>query len=161
MIPTYNNSYNIDSSLEDLAYYTPLKDNDYKRGDVVIAKVPDKDIIKRVIGLPNDKIEVKYDVDNYYVFVNGEKLIEDYILSQDDMIIEYRKFVDLFGEELIVPENSLFILGDNRGNSNDSTYYGCFQFSDILGRVDYSVRANEIPVLSLFVQLFLPIFYNN
>ena len=110
--------------------------------------------------MPGDKIEIKR-VNNkfYYVYVNDEKLIEDYIYSQEDMIVEYEKFTNLFGAQLIVPENSLFILGDNRGHSNDSTMYGCFDYSQILGRVDYSVKSSEIPIISLFIQLFLPIFY--
>ena len=161
MMPTYNPDYIENPEKEDIVYYTHLENNDYKRGDIIIAKASDeKDIIKRVIGLPGDLIEIKYDTDYYYVFVNGVKLEEDYILSQKDMAIEHDKFYHLFGWELVVPDNSLFILGDNRGNSNDSTFYGCFNYSDILGRVDYTVNAGDIPVVSLFIQLFLPKLYN-
>jgi signal peptidase I len=161
MMPTYNSDYIDHPEKEDIVYYTPVENNEYKRGDIVIAKASDdKDIIKRVIGLPGDLIEIKYDIDYYYVFINGVKLEEDYILSQKDMAIEHDKFYHLFDRELVVPDNCLFILGDNRGNSNDSTFYGCFNYSDILGRVDYTVKAGNIPLINLFVQLFLPKLYN-
>lgn len=162
MMPTFNSDYVDNPEKEDIVYYTPLENNDYQRGDIIIAKTYDnKDIIKRVIGLPGDVITIKIDYDYYYVFVNGVKLQEDYILSPYDMKITHDKFRDYYGKEMVVPDNSLFVLGDNRGNSNDSTFYGCFDFSDVLGRVDYTVDAEEIPIVSLFIQLFLPIFYNN
>lgn len=162
MMPTYNKNYLEAPTKYDIAYYTPVQYNEYKRGDIVIASTTKNSdpIIKRVIGLPGDKIEIRLNVDGlYYVYVNNVRLIEDYIYSQADMYVEYEKFSNLFGAQLIVPKDSLFILGDNRGHSNDSTYYGCFNYRDILGRVDYSVKSSEIPIISLFIQLFLPIFY--
>lgn len=161
MMPTFNENYKSNPKSEDIAYYTSV--TEFKRGDVVIANTGEKDIIKRVIGLPNEKVSIKLDSENeyYYVYINDVKLEEDYIFSREDMQTEYESFVKLFGEEVVVPENSLFILGDNRGYSLDSTHYGCFNYDQILGRVDYIVRADETPVWSLFIQLFLPILYEN
>jgi signal peptidase I len=160
MMPTFNPNYWENSKSEDIAYYTAV--TEYNRGDIIIVNTGEKDIIKRVIGLPNEKISIhKDETDAYYVYINDVKLEEDYIYSRDEMEIEYENFVKLFGEEVVVPENSVFILGDNRGHSLDSTYYGCFDYDKILGKVDYIVRANETPVWSLFIQLFLPILYEN
>ncbi|MGI6225722.1 MAG: signal peptidase I [Peptococcales bacterium] len=82
-----------------------------QRGDIIVFNPPvdindGKEYIKRVIGLPGDKIEIK----NGYVFVNEEKLLEDYI---------YEKAEYEFGP-IWVPEKSLFVLGDNRNDSYDS-----------------------------------------
>lgn len=158
MMPTFNANYWTDSTKEDIAYYTAT--DTFKRGDIVITDAGEKDIIKRVIGLPGERVSIKSDENKkYYVYINGEKLEEDYIYSRDDMVTEYDNFGKLFGEELTVKEGELFILGDNRGYSLDSTYYGCFKYEKIMGRVDYIVRADETPVWSLFIQLFLPILY--
>jgi signal peptidase I len=159
-MPTYNEGYMDNPYAEDLAYYTKPDDNIYNRGEIVIANVGEKDIIKRVVGLPNEKISIRLDYETYkyYVYINDVKLEEDYIYSRDDMIVEYESFIKLFGvEEITLQDNEYFLMGDNRGHSLDSTHYGVFTPDRILGRVDYSVKSNEIPFISLFIQLFLPI----
>lgn len=161
MMPTFNKEFLDDPMKEDIAYYTAVENNEFKRGDIVIASTGGTDpIIKRVIGLPGEKVKIARYVDGrYYVFINNQRQIENYILSQEDMVKAHKNFVHLFGKnEILVPSGELFILGDNRGNSNDSTFYGCFKFENILGRVDYTVDADKIPFVDLFIQFFLPIF---
>lgn len=80
-----------------------------ERGDVVIFKFPDDEtqkFIKRVIGLPGDTIEIKSGV----LYINGEVYQEDYL--KEPMIGSFGPY--------LVPQNSYFMLGDNRNYSKDS-----------------------------------------
>ena len=104
---------------------------DPERGDVVVFHTgmqtddgEDKNLIKRIIGLPGNQVEI---IDGY-VYLNGEKLNETYINEQGvsgDM------------EEITVPEGKLFCMGDNRRVSLDSrdAAVGCVDQEEILGRV--------------------------
>jgi signal peptidase I len=79
------------------------------RGDIIVfhsPRSPGSDLIKRIIGLPGDTVEVKNDK----VFVNGTPVVEPYILEQPKYQYPLQE----------VPENYYFVLGDNRNNSADS-----------------------------------------
>lgn len=160
MMPLINRDYNKYPTKEDIAYYTTVENYDYN--DIVIIKVDDKEIIKRVVGRPGDYIEIKKYADGkYYLYRNMERIVEDYILDIDGMVIEDEWLNITAGGRLTVATNQVFVLGDNRGNSKDSTYYGCFDYKDIMGRVDFLVEADEIPFVSIFLQMFLPILRPN
>jgi signal peptidase I len=80
-----------------------------RRGDVIVFKFPqdpDRDFIKRVIGVPGDTVEVK----DGAVYINGARLEEDYILATPNYT---------YGPKTVPPGN-YFVLGDNRRNSFDS-----------------------------------------
>ena len=81
---------------------------DPDRGDVIIFKAPNEngDYIKRVIGLPGDTVEIK----DRMVFVNNVPLVEPYVMDAPRYNLE----------EMAIPEDEYFVLGDNRNNSNDS-----------------------------------------
>ena len=97
---------------------------DIKRFDIVVIKTNKSPIIKRIIGLPGDKIEYK----NNELYVNDEKVEENFSHAEID---DYN--IDELGSTT-VPENSYFVLGDNRKNSMDSRYYGFIEEKNIVGR---------------------------
>ncbi len=94
-----------------------------ERGDIIVLRVPEygnEMLIKRVIGLPGDTIALE----NGEVFLNGQPMNEDYINGPPRGI---------YGPT-VVPEGSVFVMGDNRNNSNDSRSFGPIPFENIVGR---------------------------
>ena len=109
--------------------YKVLKESP-KRGDVVVLKPPnepDKEFIKRVVGLPGDKVAIQ----DGKVFVNDEELKETYI---PENVGTQGAFFLQTGQEVTVPAGQFFVLGDNRTNSSDSRYWGFVAMKDIVGR---------------------------
>lgn len=109
-----------------LAYLNDLPD----RGDIIVFKSDildektneNKNLIKRVIALPNERITIK---DNK-IFINDEHLNESYLEG-----------IDTYGDiDIIVPDGHIFVLGDNRGHSTDSRspYVGTVPLEDIIGK---------------------------
>lgn len=101
-----------------------------QRGDVVIFKYPDqgepqKTLVKRVIGLPGEQIEIK----DGMVYINGSPLEEPYVkdLVNTSCLGSYCK--------LEIPAGQYFVMGDNRTYSSDSRYFGTVPRKDIIGRV--------------------------
>jgi signal peptidase I len=107
-----------------------------RRGDIVVFKYPDepeRDFIKRVIGLPGDTLELR----NKKVYVNGQPLDEPYVhflepasTSQEVTSFDVR---ERYGP-VRVPDGQYFVMGDNRDNSQDSRYWGFLPRSYIKGR---------------------------
>ncbi|MBI2617035.1 signal peptidase I [Candidatus Gottesmanbacteria bacterium] len=101
-----------------------------KRGDVIILKAPknpDIDYIKRVIGLPNERLKVQ----NGFVYINGEQLLEPYISETTNLFPgSYMQE----GVEITVPEGFYFVMGDNRQHSSDSREFGPISSDLIIGR---------------------------
>jgi signal peptidase I len=97
-----------------------------ERGDIVVFRPPpeagagDKEYIKRVIGLPGDTLEVR----DGYVFIDGEPLQESYIAEPPDYYIEPMK----------IPQDSLFVMGDNRPSSADSHIWGFLPRENVIGK---------------------------
>ena len=99
------------------------------RGDVVVFKYPvepDRDFIKRVIGLPGETVEVR----EKKVYVNGKPLEEPYVhfLQPPSETSEFHEVTSFDVRErygpVTVPANQYFVMGDNRDNSQDSRYWG-------------------------------------
>jgi signal peptidase I len=104
------------------------------RGDVVVFRYPedeDKDFIKRIVGLPGDQIEIR----NKVVYVNGAAL-DDHAFTQRvdpgtiDGAVNPR---DNFGP-VTVPQQSYFVMGDNRDQSLDSRFWGFVSAPKIKGK---------------------------
>lgn len=104
------------------------KDN-LKTGDIVVFKSKElkEELVKRLIGIPNDTIEI---TDKGIVYVNGKQLDEPYVINNGGKSGIYK-----------VPEGHYFFLGDNRMNSRDSRYWNnpYIDSSDIEGKAQIIV----------------------
>jgi signal peptidase I len=133
-----------------------------KRGDIVVfhyALDPGLDLVKRVVGLPGDRVHLH----GGRVFVNGVMLVEPYAfyaaarpngfrdefpsLRETDPNVESKWWMELrrsmVDGEVVVPKDSYFVLGDNRNDSADSRYWGFVPRSALIGRplvVDFAAR---------------------
>lgn len=88
--------------------------------------------IKRVVGLPGDKLEIKEFVNGeFQVYINDEPLKENYILSSDDYIPCSDK---MYCGPMKIPAGQYFMMGDNRGNSQDSRFWGLLPKERFIGR---------------------------
>ena len=96
-----------------------------RREEVIVVSQSEKYMIKRVIGLPGDKIEFK---DNK-LYINDQEYKESYL--KDDVITNDFKLSDLGVD--VIPENKYLVLGDNRTNSLDSRNYGLIERKNIIG----------------------------
>lgn len=93
-----------------------------KRYDIVVLdeEIEDEIIIKRIIGMPNDTVEIK----NGKIYVNDEEIEEEYAYGQTS---DYDK--------ITLGDDEYFILGDNRPISKDSRYFGPVKEDEIIGKI--------------------------
>jgi signal peptidase I len=142
--------------------YRPIR-----QGDIIVFKFPFDDhphYVKRVIGLPGDRIRI---VDER-VYVNGSRVLEPYVVHdatardpfgdnfppadpysaavglRPEWAARINRYID--GNELVVPENHYFVMGDNRDHSWDSRYWGFVDRDAVMGRpmvIYWSVEATS------------------
>jgi len=114
---------------------TPRWDT-YKRGDVIVFSPPETwtpertPFIKRVIGLPGDRVEVR---DDGRVYVNGTALDEPYTFKNDALVNEP---TTVTGDQSswVIPAGQLFVMGDHRRASADSRVFGPIDETNVIGR---------------------------
>lgn len=113
------------------------KFSDISYGDIIVFKKDGKgdNLIKRVIGLPGDEIRIY----EGHVYRNGAEVVEDYVIGNT---------LPVNNSDYTVPENSVFVLGDNREDSNDSRYWN-----------DPYVAMNDIIATAYFGFGFSPEFH--
>ena len=104
------------------------KFNQPERGDIIVFEAPNRqnaDYIKRVVGLPGETVMVK----EGSVYVNGELLNESYEPNNTDPAQFMKE-----GKEIVVPEDTYIVMGDNRPHSSDSREFGPVSIESIIGR---------------------------
>jgi signal peptidase I len=130
------NKYVFGPTESDLAR-TLLPVRDIRRGDIVVFKYPDepeRDFIKRVIGLPGDTVELR----NKKVHINGVPIDEPYVHFLEPAAAAGHEVTSFDVRErygpVRVPDGQYFVMGDNRDNSQDSRYWGFLPRHFIKGR---------------------------
>jgi signal peptidase I len=124
MFPTYHDSEYLITNIISQRF------GSNKLGDVIVFKAPnapEKDYIKRVIGVPGDKVMIK----DEQVYLNGKLLDESAFLKPE--VKTYGGSFAHEGEEILVPNDNLFVLGDNRSYSSDSREWGFVPKKNIIG----------------------------
>jgi signal peptidase I len=104
-----------------------------QRGDVIVFIYPldpDKDFIKRVIGVGGDTVRIA----NKKLYINGVEAPDPHAFySKDTILLGDMQKLDNFGP-VTVPQGSLFVMGDNRDRSFDSRFWGFVPLKDVLGK---------------------------
>lgn len=176
MKPTINNYADYEHN-RDVVYID--KNASYTYGDIIVIKKNDIEIIKRVIALPGDTIDIK-NVDGEYVVVRNDQVLqEDYIrivpgsadysgMAKEYVLFQNYKeshknddnlFVDkehYLQSAIRVRDGEVFVLGDNRHNSDDSSTEGSFAMSDVIGKVEIIVRAGKSSLIALLNYFYNP-----
>jgi signal peptidase I len=132
-----------------LYYFQPVR-----RGDIIVFKVPQdetRDFIKRVIGLPGDTVEIR----GKQVLINGAPLDEPYAVYGDWPVARFGEREKL--GPLVVPQDRMFMMGDNRDHSMDSRVWGFLDVNKVKGKafiVYFSVRSDDIPYSSALASIY-------
>src|SRR5207249_5095795 len=108
-----------------------------RRRDIVVFKYPDepdRDFIKRIIGLPGETVELR----NKRVYINGQPIDEPYVHFLSPPSSDYQEVTSFDVRErygpVTVPANQYFVMGDNRDNSQDSRYWGFLPRENVKGK---------------------------
>jgi signal peptidase I len=140
---------------------------DVKRGDIVVFLHPDAQytgmyVVKRIIGIAGDRIHLR----NGVVYRNGEALVEPYVLHEHDSALDFYRnnfpavnpddpnisprwaaelASHIEGDDLVVPPGDYFAMGDHRGVSLDSRYWGFIPQKNIIGSPMFIYWSFETP----------------
>ncbi len=100
-----------------------------QRFDIIVLEINGEHLVKRVIGLPFDHLKYK----NNQLYINNNIVDESY-LEATTFDFDIRQM----GLE-VIPDNHYFVLGDNRGSSRDSRFFGVVNIDNIIGKIKYRI----------------------
>lgn len=106
--------------------------NHPKRGDVIVfifPKDPSKDFIKRVIATGGETVQIR----DSKIYIDNKLIADPWGYFNKDEPPGFIAKVENYGP-LVVPRNSIFVMGDNRNNSDDSRFWGTLPFRNVLGK---------------------------
>lgn len=171
MYPTLNSNVSEQNIDGDLIYVNRFKE--IKRGDIVVAETSwyDELVIKRVIGFPNDRIEIIEKSDCYELVVNDTVVYtrpntENKDEDVDSYFEAYKAFInnpqsknvgtkqDGVTKYIQLGADEYFLMGDNWGHTTDSIFKGPVLRSEIIGEVDYVVDYNENNFIAMIKIIF-------
>jgi len=118
-----------------------VKIGDVHRGDVVVFVSPidpSTDLIKRVIAVPGDTVEIR----NKELYVNGEKIADPHAHFSDSTIMPSGHRDNMAPTQ--VPEGKFFVMGDNRDRSYDSRFWGFANIADIKGKATFVYWSRDV-----------------
>lgn len=159
MVPTLNKDTHLGNDTVFVNEYL----RDFSYGDIVVVDLGEDStpIIKRIIALEGDVVDVVENGDTYKIEINGMLIDEEYLRidyslepkDQNGISITYRNMSEYLKEshpelfrsdgKLVVPDGHVFVLGDNRHDSKDSTFYGTFSYDQLMGEVELVRYGNE------------------
>lgn len=166
MQPTFNENLVYSEDINKTKYKDVVYANRFDKGtngDIVIVKLGDEVVIKRLIATQGQVLTLKYESDGFYHFYLAneigavpQKLNESYIgeFFEEMDFGYYLRFLDIEGVEeegmisgssasIVIPQGQVFLLGDNRETSQDSTTYGPVSKNNILGTVKFYHKYNQ------------------
>jgi signal peptidase I len=117
--------------------FEPADRSNLKRGDIVVFRLPnepDKVQVRRIVALGGDSVEIR----SKHLFVNGVEPSEPYVIHKDAKVYDGPPGSMVLARDQMplrkVQEGRVFLLGDNRDDSNDSRFWGDVPIDDLVGR---------------------------
>ncbi|MBR2970122.1 MAG: signal peptidase I [Clostridia bacterium] len=154
MLPTLNSTVELSTEDGDTVFIN--KYSKFTNNDIVVAKVnwwSEGSIIKRLIGMPGDQIEIRDLGNEYGLYVNDSLMYTRY--KNDSTLAHYLEYINLIDEETFtgttkfgnkcikLTDDQYFLMGDNWGGSVDCLRYGPISSDNIVGRVEIIIPHNE------------------
>ena len=129
-----NNDMSQNIKAKDMLIYYRLE-KDFRSQDVAVLSKNNTTYVGRIVATEGDSVDITDD---------GQLIINGNMVSEPDIHASTPRFDEFLSYPVTLGENEYFILADSRGGAEDSRYYGCVNYSEILGKVIMIIRRNSI-----------------